>query len=328
MIKKFKNFLSRQYFAADKRFFTAGLIFIFVLTLVLVNYVAAINTQLEGYKSLPNSTMTVSSPRGSKTVKNNSGNTYFIPTKTAAEWDSFTGSYSALNVLVDVCYIGSNPFNNGEQVDSFQYSSVGCAESCDNYKKTHTCQADGTWSNAPAYSYADCNPTTCSGGQNCCNNACCSYACCNSSCCTSGQICHTTTGACCSQSWSAWSACGGCTPTCDQSCTGSQSRSDGCGSTQTQSCTIAATGCSSPEVCYNHSCCTPQTCASLNKNCGDWADGCGGTVTCTAGATDHSGTLCSTCPHGIINTYYCKRIEGTQGPDCYQKSWSFTDCHP
>ena len=37
------------------------------------------------------------------------------------------------------------------------------------------------------------------------------------------------------------------------------------------------------QVCNAGACrssCTPETCASLNKGCGSWDDGCGGTLTC------------------------------------------------
>jgi hypothetical protein len=58
--------------------------------------------------------------------------------------------------------------------------------------------------------------------------------------------------------------------------------------------------CAAGEVCVNNECrCVPATCASLNKNCGKWPDGCGGTLCCGRcdGATGccADGT-CSACP--------------------------------
>ncbi|MFH1809695.1 MAG: N-acetylmuramoyl-L-alanine amidase [Pseudomonadota bacterium] len=66
-----------------------------------------------------------------------------------------------------------------------------------------------------------------------------------------------------------------CVPDCGGSCCGS----DGCGGECPDPC--GDTG----QVCDEDSCtctgaCTPLSCATLGKQCGSWADGCGGTLDC------------------------------------------------
>ena len=50
-------------------------------------------------------------------------------------------------------------------------------------------------------------------------------------------------------------------------------------------------GCNAGEVCHQGECCTPETCSSLVKECGDWEDGCGGTAICGACQT-HPNSFC------------------------------------
>ncbi|MDP2907382.1 MAG: hypothetical protein Q8O03_05570 [Nanoarchaeota archaeon] len=48
-------------------------------------------------------------------------------------------------------------------------------------------------------------------------------------------------------------------------------------------CDLTNGGCNSPYTCDSTTCscvCTPATCSSLDKQCGSWSDGCGGTLNC------------------------------------------------
>ncbi len=65
-----------------------------------------------------------------------------------------------------------------------------------------------------------------------------------------------------------------CPQDCGSPCAGKQCGDDGCG----QSCGE----CGGPQdICVDGQCvCQPQDCEALGKACGDWDDGCGGTVPC------------------------------------------------
>jgi hypothetical protein len=63
-----------------------------------------------------------------------------------------------------------------------------------------------------------------------------------------------------------------------QTCAGGKcgTHADSCGCGKVYDCG----GCTSPDVCYNGYCCTPDTCASEGYACGTHDDGCGGTIAC------------------------------------------------
>ena len=68
-------------------------------------------------------------------------------------------------------------------------------------------------------------------------------------------------------------------------------------------------GCPNGQVCYDTICCTPETCESLNHECGSWDNGCGGTADC--GGCEGQGTNYSCDTSGK-----CKCDIQCAGKDC------------
>jgi hypothetical protein len=128
--------------------------------------------------------------------------------------------------------------------------------------------------------------------------------------------------------------CGGtlcCPATCASLNRGCGSWSDGCGGT------LNCGSCSSPNSCIPNPCtfgscrgdlgyscrCTPATCASLGKVCGDWPDGCGGTASCGScivGSCIDDGKACYNPPINIGKiTVICSELhrQGLMSDEIY-----------
>jgi hypothetical protein len=90
-----------------------------------------------------------------------------------------------------------------------------------------------------------------------------------------------------------------CTPQCAGKCCGS----DGCEGTCPDNCAQTGPTCNTA-TCLCEGSCNPQTCSSLGKECGNWDNGCGTTITCgpcPTGQTCTPGGLCvqGDCPEGF-----------------------------
>jgi len=169
----------------------------------------------------------------------------------------------------------------------------------------------GTFDNG-CFGTINCDP--CGAGQTCFNQACCTPKTCgdfsgcgyfNDGCghtldcttqCTGGQVCNTSSGACCTPA------------TCPSGFCGSMS--DGCGGN------LNCNPCGSNQTCVGNTCCTKFTCSSPQYagKCGNFPDNCGGTLTncnpCTGFNTCGGG--------GVPNECGCTPKKAPQ--DCAGKS--------
>lgn len=115
--------------------------------------VFAINTNTDGWKILPNSTIAIDVNGTCKVVENNWSNAFFIPTRTNNEWASFLSHQPGSSVVSD----GVTPVCSPDYVvlgkcDSWEASPiVWCCSNmmrtaqwtCDGWCSTVTCQDQG-----------------------------------------------------------------------------------------------------------------------------------------------------------------------------------------
>lgn len=145
----------------------------------------------------------------------------------------------------------------------------------------HGCFSGGKWGCCPAGE--SCCGTVCCADGGCCGDECCpaGQSCCGEACCHEGGCCDDLTccggdAACC-----VGSCCGAGQVCCDDECCGDALHGccDGnCVRLDTpENCGACDVRCADGQVCYEQACCVLLTCEG---RCGQWSDGCGGTIDC------------------------------------------------
>ena len=290
------------------------LLFTSFIFLIAFTVVKAIDNNNDGYQLSPGETINIDVHDESRSLTNNGSNTYFIPTRTAAEWTSFINNAPTdISIVVDIDCAGT-PFgtnwesdcgcvpasNDGNDCDDCNNIPDGIAylDNCNNCVAGDTgitaCTADcsGTWGgSATTDACGECGGTnteclsngiTCSADVQCSSDYC-YYGCCGGS----SYI-------------DACGVCGGSGPSynCGSSCGGIQ-----CGSSN----------CSSPPTNYNcsGSCVVDTDCSGV---CGgsSMVDACGvcnGSITCLD---------CNGVPNGSAYMDNCGTCDTNSGNDCTQ----------
>jgi len=129
-----------------------------IAVLVLVFAGAAIVYAAESYRSNPSTTITVNEHTVCKNVINNGslGRSYFIPTKTSAEWSAFRAADGYLtDISLSDCATCSDGIKNGNE------TGVDCGGSCAACAPTYTYSwkigvCNACCDNVPTYRSVDC----------------------------------------------------------------------------------------------------------------------------------------------------------------------------
>jgi len=139
-----------------------------IAVLVLVFAGAAIVYAAESYRSNPSTTITVNEHTVCKNVINNGslGRSYFIPTKTSAEWSSFRAADSYLtDISLSDCYPCTDEcsFGQGKCVNGTDVEVCGNwdGDSCLEFGGMQSCSVGGTCTAGQIYDYVG---NVCQGG--------------------------------------------------------------------------------------------------------------------------------------------------------------------
>jgi hypothetical protein len=257
-----------------------------------------------------------------KTIVNNSGVDYFVPAKSASEYNSFIAAAPRLGVAISPC---SNCGDGecGYDINNNLEDALNCPEDCTYCGDAH-CTGAETCDSCAGDCGECCGNGYCDYGETCstCYTDCGTCACGDPSDCPSGYYCYDYTAYCdgpenhscygftksicsdgCSWNVDSWGYCvsGSCTPSCGSKDCGSDGCGGSCGSCTYNEICVMPGDCIS--LCGNGTCAGAEDCSSCPGDCGTC--NCSDNSDCTSGQYCSGANAYCTGPenHGCLDGY-------------------------